>query len=370
MEVLKILQTHYREGRKVKKKLLIGLIVLALLAVPVFVGACEEEETTTPTQPTTPPGEEEVEPVTLKLASSLPPEDIVVVKAQEMADRISERTDGKFIIDVYPGGSLCSMEETFSMLRTGAIDMAESPIEYQTGDDMRFGAVTLPFLVDSLEANVEFLRLINESLFNDIIAEKFNAMPVIVMSTGIHTYCGATKPVETQEDWEGLLVWVANAAEADTVEALGASPVPLPFFDGYPAIEKGVVDAGVGVNPTGVWNFHWYEAIRYITVANMFATSGYIYINLDSVNALSDDFQEILLEECQRCENELNDYLADYAANSLVELENAGVEVYYLPAAERARWSEASSSVIDDFYAQIGEEDAQKIRDAAEEANQ
>jgi len=311
----------------------------------------------------------EVKPVTLRLASALPPQDIVVVKLQEMADRISERTDGKFIIEVHPGGALCSMEETFSMLRTRAIDMAESPIEYQTGDDIRFGAVTLPFLVDSLEANVEFLRLINESLFNDIIAEKFKAMPVIVMSTGIHTYCGAKKPVETLGDWSGLLVWVANSAEADTVKALGGSPVPLAFFDGYPAIEKGVVDAGVGVNPTGVWNFKWYEAIHYITVANMFATSGYIYINLDSFNAMSDDFQDILLEECQWCENELQEYLTQYAEDSLVELENAGVEVYYLPASERARWIEASQSVLDDFFAQIGEEDAEKIREAAEEAN-
>lgn len=312
---------------------------------------------------------EEVQPVTLRLASALPPQDIVVVMLQDMADRISERTDGMFIIEVHAGGALASMEETFSMLRTGAIDMAESPIEYQTGDDIRFGAVTLPFLVDNLDANVEFLRLINESLFNDIIAEKFNAMPVIVMSTGIHTYCGATQPVETLEDWSGLLVWVANSAEAETVEALGASPVPLAFFDGYPAIERGVVDAGVGVNPTGVWNFGWYEAIHYITVANMFATSGYIYINLDSFNALSDDFQDILLEECQSCENELQEYLTQYAEDSLTELENAGVEVYYLSAAERARWIEASQSVLDDFFAQIGEEDAQKILDAAEEAN-
>ena len=357
-----------------KRKLLIGLIVLALLAVPVFVGACEEEVVPPADgDGVVPPAngeDEEVEPVTLRLASSLPPVDIVVVKLQEMADRFNARTDGEYILEVYAGGTLCSMEETFEMLRTGAIDLAESPIEYQTGDDVRFGAVTLPFLVDSLEANIEFLRLINESLFNDIIAEKFNAMPVIVMSTGIHTYCGATKPVETLDDWEGLLVWVANSAEADTVEALGASAVPLPFFDGYPAIEKGTVDAGVGVNPTGVWNFQWYEAIRYITVANMFATSGYVYINLDVYDAMPDYIQDILLEECQWCENELQEYLTQYAANSLVELENVGVEVYYLPAAERARWIEASSSVIDDFFAQIGAEDAQKILDAAEEANQ
>jgi TRAP-type C4-dicarboxylate transport system substrate-binding protein len=345
------------------KWLVIALLIIAMLALPVITGCTEEGQQEEEEE------EEPVEPVTLRLASSLPPVDIVVVKLEEMADRFNARQD-EYIIEVYGGGTLCSMEETFGMLRTGAIDMAESPIEYQTGDDVRFAAVTLPFLVDSLEANVEFLRLINESLFNDIIAEKFNAMPVIVMSTGIHTYCGSTEPVETLEDWEGLLVWVANTAEADTVEALGASAVPLPFFDGYPAIETGVVDAGVGLNPTGVWNFGWYEAIRNITVANMFGTSGYVYINLDVYNAMSDDIQDVLLEECQQCENEIQEYLTQYAEDSLGWLEDDGVEVYYLPEAERARWIEASQSVIDDFFAQIGEADAQKILDAAEEANQ
>jgi len=359
-----------------KMRFNLGLAVfLGIMLLSSFVvGGCAEPAPTPAPVPTPAPApappEPPPKPVTLRLASALPPVDIVVGKLQEMADRFNARTNGQYIIEVHAGGSLCSMEETFDMLRAGAIDMAESPIEYQTGDDVRFAAVTLPFLVDSLEANIEFLRLINESLFDDIIAEKFNAMPVIVLSTGIHTYCGATKPVETLEDWSGLLVWVANAAEADTVEALDAAPVPLPFFEGYPAIEKGIVDAGVGVNPTGVWNFHWYEAIRYITVANMFATSGYVYINLDVYDAMPGDIQDILLEECQWCENELQEYLTQYAEDALVGLEDAGVEVYYLPEAERARWIEASQSVIDDFFAQIGEADAQKILDAAEEANQ
>jgi len=334
------------------------VICLGVTLLSSFIASGCAKQTPTP-----------AEPVTLRLASALPPQDIVVVKAQEMADRFKERTKGKYIIEVHAGGALASMEETFDMLRAGAIDMAESPIEYQTGSDVRFGAVTLPFLINSLEANVEFLKLMNKSLFNDIIAKKFNAMPVIVMSTGIHDYCGAKKPVKTLADWKGLLVWVANSAEADTVKALGAGPVSLPFFDGYPAIQKGVVDAGVGVNPTGVWNFKWYEAIRYITVANMFATSGYIYINLDVFNRMPKDIQKILLDECQRTETELNEYLTQYSKDSLVNLEKAGVQIYNLPEAERSKWIEASRSVIESFYAQIGAADAQKIKDAASKAN-
>ena len=118
------------------------------------------------------------------------------------------------------------------MLRTGAIQMAEFPIEYLSGSDIRFSAVSLPFLVKDMEANVAFLKNINETLFGEILAQKFNAKPLLVFTVGVHDYSGAKKPVKTLEDWKGQLVWVANPTQAQTMEAFGASPVSLPFFDG------------------------------------------------------------------------------------------------------------------------------------------
>lgn len=341
---------------------------IILLSSFVVAGCAEPAPTPEPEAPTPPPTP--AEPVIIKLASALPPVDPVVVEAQKLAERFNKRTDGKFIIEVYGGGTLCAMEETMEMLKTGAIQMGEFPIEYLSGSDIRFSAITLPFLVDSMEANVNFLKNINESLFGDILAQKFNAKPLISITTGIHEYCGAKKPVKTLEDWKGLLVWVANPAEAQTIEAFGASPVSLPFFDGYPALQKGTVDAGVGLNPTGVWNFKWYDAVRYITIANTFGTSGYIDINLDTWNSMPKDIQDILLEECQRTENELSTFMSQYAKDSLVNLEKEGVQIYHLPEAERAKWIEASKPVIDGFYEQIGAADAEKIKEASRKANQ
>ena len=97
-----------------RKFYLIFVLCLGIILLSSFiVGGCGKTTTTpeTSASPTAPS-----ESVTLRLSSSLPPEDIVVVKLQEMADRISERTDGKFVIEVYAGGTLSSMEETFGML--------------------------------------------------------------------------------------------------------------------------------------------------------------------------------------------------------------------------------------------------------------
>jgi len=341
-----------------KRKFYLGLVILfsiILLSSFVMTGCGEA----TPD-----------EPVIIKLASGLPPEDPVVLKAQELAERFKERTNGQYIIEVYAGGTLVTMEEEMELLKTGAIQMAEFPIEYLSGSDIRFSAVSLPFLLDDMDASVAFLKNINETLFGEILAQKFNAKPLLVFTVGIHDYCGAKKPVKTLEDWKGQLVWVANPIQAQTMEAFGASPVSLPFFDGYPALQKGTVDAGVGLNPTGVWNFKWYDAIHYITIANSFGTSGYFDINLDTWNSMPKDIQDILLEECQRAEDELKTFFTQYAKDSLTNLANEGVEIYQLPEDEKARWIEASKPVLEGFYEQIGAEDAEKIKEAARKANQ
>jgi TRAP-type C4-dicarboxylate transport system substrate-binding protein len=353
------------------KAYLVTLIFLVMTLLISFVAAgCAGTTSSTTAPSTTTATSTPVQAVTIKFASALPPVDPVVTKAQELAERFKNRVNGRYIIEVYAGGTLATMEEEMEMLRTGAIQMAEFPIEYLSGSDIRFSAVTLPFLINSLEANVEFLKNINESLFGDILAEKFNAKPLVAWTTGIHEYCGAKKPVKTLEDWKGLLIWVANPAEAQTAEAFGASPVSLPFFDGYPALQKGTVDAGVGLNPTGVWNFKWYDAIRYITIANTFGTSGYFDINLDTWNSMPKDVQNVLLDECQRAENELKTFFSQYAKDAISNLEKEGVQVYRLPEAERAKWIEASKPVLGKFYEQIGAADAQKIKDAASKANQ
>jgi TRAP-type C4-dicarboxylate transport system substrate-binding protein len=82
------------------------------------------------------------------------------------------------------------------------------------------------------------------------------------------------------------------------------------------------------------------------------------------------NIQDILLEECQRTEDELKAFFSQYTKDALAGLEEAGVQVYYLPDAERAKWIETSKPVLDAFYEQVGAADAEKIKEAARKANQ
>ena len=84
---------------------------------------------------------------------------------------------------------------------------------------------------------------------------------------------------------------------------------------------------------------------------------------------MSGDAQKVLRKESQRCQDELWQYFLQYSKDSITDLEKVGVDIYYLPDSERAKWIEATRPVVEKFYSQIGPEDAKKIEDAAREAN-
>jgi TRAP-type C4-dicarboxylate transport system substrate-binding protein len=339
------------------KRLIIILSIVMLISSFTFFGAFYTES-------------QAKESTVLKFATALPPQAPPAVYAKKIVDNFNKRVEGRYKIEFYPGGSLCTMEESMDMLRSGAIDIVDFPLEYLTGNDQRFAAITLPLIVDDFDAAVSYLDNLNKLLFNDILAEKVNGMPLVTFTTGLQEYFSVKKPVKTLEDWKGLLIWVATAAEGETVKTFGASPVSLPFFDGYPALEKGVVDAGVGANPSAIWDLKYYESIRYITIAHMFPTSAYFLMNVKSYKAMPSDVQKVLLEEAKKIQDELRILNKERQSKCLKDLgEVPGMQVYIVPAEERAKWKEKSRPVIEAYYQKIGPEAAKKIQEAAANAN-
>jgi TRAP-type C4-dicarboxylate transport system substrate-binding protein len=158
--------------------------------------------------------------------------------------------------------------------------------------------------------------------------------------------------------------------QTQTVEALGGSAVSMPFFDVIPSLEKGVIDGGVNLNAYVISMFNWYDAFKYATVANMFGGYLCLDINLDAFNAMPEAVQDILLEEGEwLVETMTANILAKNSESETLCTEN-GIEVYYLPDAERALWAEATSSIVDDFFATLDAATVTLIQNAIAEANE
>ena len=355
------------------KKLSIYLSLgLALLLIVGMIFSCGKPET--PAQPTTPkeqPKEEPkaAEPVVIRFANDQPEGNFTEVLCQKWASNFNERAAGSgYTIEVYSGGVLCNIAESVDMVRTGAVDMAFYDLQYAADRDVRFWATGLPFMFKDVDAQFKFAQLVRDTVFNDTMEKGFNQKLVAFSGMDFHTYCG-NEPIKTLNDWEGLVIQTASPMEAQTVEALGGASTSMPFFDLVPAMEKGVVDGGVGWNAGAVYLMNWYDAIKHITTAPVSGIFVTVSINKDLFDGMPKEVQDIMVDEGDQFGSQVFQEFQQIMIAAYDECAKAGIEIYDLPDAEMEKWRDATKPVVDDFFSQLEPDVATAIQNAIAEAN-
>ena len=226
-------------------------------------------------------------------------------------------------------------------------------------------AQTLPFAFNNLEENQVFDKAVNRLFMADILEKDYNQVVLQCFAADIHTYCG-TKPCKVMSDWKGKLIWVANSMEADAVVLLGGTPVSLGFMDGYPALQKKTVDAGMTSLPA-ILKFRWYDVIKYVTNCEMCGSMSYVTMNKDFYNKLPADIKQMLTEECAWFETWLPASIAGEQYDAESNLPLNGVNIYDLPKAEKAKWREVCKPIYDKYYQQIGPTNTNLVKQALAE---
>lgn len=330
----------------------VSIIILLLLSLVI---SCAE--------PAPAPAPAPEAKVLLRLVIPSPAGDELTVNAEQIGEKLYERTNGQYQIKVYPGEALAKIPEYLDAVRTGAVEMCSVGLGIFAGLDP--GLAEIPMLYDNVRANAAAVRPSLE-LYNQILMGKLNQMAVAGYTTGAQELI-STKPVKTLEEWDGLLVGATNPESAALTTSLGGSPVVIPWTECYSALEKGVVDA---VLTSMRWTIvsGLSDVSSHVTLFYSTPTFNTYTINLDTWNEMPKDVQDILLEEAWKFSDEMSAYQIEMAIKDKDTLASLGMTIYELPKAERDRWKEAVRPYVDDKLASLGEFGT-KIRQIAEEAN-
>jgi TRAP-type C4-dicarboxylate transport system substrate-binding protein len=331
----------------------LSILLIALLVTSLGVGSilsCEAE-----------PGE----PVALRMVDIDPP--VKFALSEAMVERFNERAEGKAVIELHHGEELVSTSEMFDAVRTGAVEICMMPMGMFGQLDPRLAAAEIPFLYNNIRA----CQAAQEPLFPlyaDFLEEEYNQKLLALFPCPGLEVCSAKGPVMTVEDWDGLLVQSISPVTAVIIETFGGAAVPIPYVEGYQALQKGLVDATI--QSCGFMkDFALYEVADYVTVANTIPASLIITINLDTWNSLPKDAQDILVEELQQLEGEKSEaHTVEGETAPGILADELGMEVYYLPEAERDIWQEMLSPYTEQVIADLGEF-GQELMQIAEEAN-
>ncbi|MCF7934744.1 MAG: TRAP transporter substrate-binding protein [Synergistales bacterium] len=219
---------------------------------------------------------------------------------EQYASMVEEATDGELELVVQAGGALgFKGPELLKVVRDGIVPMSDMLVSGVQGDERIFGIVTLPFLVHSFEEG----RLLNEiarPYFDKACEEKWNQKILYIApwpAAGLWT----KEKVTSLEDMEGLKTRTYDKNGALVMEAVGATPHPLPFSEVYSSLATGLIDSVLTSTPTAVDAKFW-EVLKYFDRINVTMATDMVTVNLRAFNNLDPELQEVLVEKGKEME--------------------------------------------------------------------
>ena len=309
-----------------KKFLLIPLMIV-LVSVLVFSGSAK----VAPAAP--------AKPIEMSWATGLPPfHGAVKHVAIPWTKMISERTNGRVKITVYPGAALCKDDEVYPSVVSGIVDIGPGVMAHYPGRFPLSSVFELPLLgfTTANDASKAFWKLYQK--FPEIRAEYSDVHVLWLKIKPPFHIQTVKKPVRTLGDLKGLKLRCIGGTASEIMTTLGAVPVVMPAPDTYLAMEKGVVDGSV-FPWEAMQSFKLYELINYHTVVGIFSGPDFVVMNLNLWNSLPTDIQKVF--------NKLSGaWGADFESKVWDEQDTkgrdscvkAGNEISTLPPKELERW--------------------------------
>jgi len=287
------------------KIILVSLMLLVLAAVPLLAACAKEAPAPAPaptptSTPTPEPEKPEVIHWTLQNICEAGTTDYELT-GPNFVDLVKKLSNGRFVIDTFPGGAIVPNTELFTATSEGVVDIAVNCPMYYVGimpvASLEYG---IPLTTRS---GTDFTTYLKYFGFQDILQNAYAEQNLREIAIGVDPGVSmiSTKPIRTVEDLNGLKVR-AGGAMASVLGGAGAAVTYISGGELYTSLATGVVEAAVYGGATTADTLSLQEVAKYWTNPYLQGGSGTLdYLaNLDSYNALSDDLKAILQIAAQR----------------------------------------------------------------------
>ena len=265
-------------------------------------------------------------PLVLKLShvfSKGTPMDASVVAA---AENIKKRTAGAIEIQVSGNGTLPYGADAIEQCVRGAnfISLYDPSVMADWVPD--YLAVMGPFCVETRE---EFRRLCESDLvlgLNKKAEEQGIKVLALPFNFGFRQIASGKIKVQSPADLKGIKFRVPSARLfIETFKALGASTITTPSSEVYNAIQTGLADANES-SIADLAQMQMQEVLKYISMTNHFIGTSSAVMSNQVFNTLSQEQQDILLEEFKNAAEMCSEGYAEKEVLAKEIMNKAGVE--------------------------------------------
>ncbi len=165
------------------------------------------------------------------------------IGAKAFAKDVSDLTEGRVKIQVFPAGTLAKGLKARQAVVKGVTEAAHSWMGYDWGIDKT--TVLFGGFAGSMDSE-RMLHWIYEGggleMWREYALEKFGVVSFPMFTRTAEAFLHSRKPVRTLEDLKGLKFRTAGAWLAIS-KGLGAAPVTMPGGEVFQSLERGTIDA-------------------------------------------------------------------------------------------------------------------------------
>ena len=261
----------------------------------------------------------------LNVSIALSPQDPIAQAMESAKEAIEERSEGELTLQIFPNSQLGSDEDVIEQIRSGAniailVDAGRLS-EYQP----ELGVLSAPYLVEDYH---DYDQITSSSLYLDWVESMAETSGLRLLN--YNWFQGSRQmltqnEVKTPEDLSGVRIRTINSPVwVKTVEAMGATPTPLPWSEVYSALQLGSID-GAEAQLTAAEGQNLHEVITHVALTNHIHLMTGIATSEQWYKALPDELRTILDEELLKAGGEASEATASAQASVRMRMVQEGV---------------------------------------------
>ncbi len=230
---------------------------------------------------------------------------------QKWAKSVQEKTKGGLKVEVFHSAQLGVEEDIIEQIRQGA-NIGQNTDSARMGNYLPGIAIMNgPYFAETLEEVARLKNLPTVKGWLDELANKHGLKILSFSWVQGYRHFFTNKPIRNPEDLKGMRIRTPPAPIwQESVRALGATPVALPFGEMYPALQQKVID-GVELVYNNIPAGRFYEVLKYANETRHIMLINFEAMSAKFFNTLPPDYQKILVEECDRAGMETSRLIMD-----------------------------------------------------------
>lgn len=259
--------------------------------------------------------------IELKLSHVFAPTEQLTVEMEQVAQRISERTNGAVKIETYGSGQLASYKDNLQQVVDGANWIACEDPSYLADYNIDFEALIAPMLYTNLQ---QYSYVCQSDVVKQMCKkiEDEHGIHVLALDFNVGMRCLQTnKEIKTPADLKGMKIRVPNSSMyINCLKAMGAAPTAMAFSETISAVQQGVVD-GLEGNMNAYSTNGSAEVAKQMSFTNHLIGTCGAYINTNVWNSIPEKYRDIIQEEFTKGAAELTKFTDDNFKTTMETLE-------------------------------------------------